>query len=130
MLNLIRDINPTQAYINEYVHLDNGMVVNRYSLCMSTLVDYEVWEPLTHYPTAPYSSHSTQTTIDGKQYGSLTTRALPPELDALPGWTPGFWPEERIAAVHAWQAENEREAEAIIKATFPQDFVEQEEVAA
>ena len=116
-MNLERNINPTQAHINDYVTLDNGMIANRYGICCTSIIAYEVWEP-----SQCGGAHSTITTIDGKWYGSITTRPLPPEIDALPGWRAGFWPEERIAAAEAFYAKNEQEAEKIIKATFSQDF--------
>jgi hypothetical protein len=120
MLDLIRNINPKQEHINEYVHLPNGMVVHRYGILCTSYVDYQVWEPT----SLRGSHHSTLTTIEGKWYGTITSRPLPPELEAMPGWKPGFWPVARIAAVQDWRAKNEAEAEEIIRSTFPQDFCE------
>jgi hypothetical protein len=50
------------------------------------------------------------------------TADLPPELDALPGYRPGFWPVERIQKVGAWREARLREAERLIKQAYPEDF--------
>ncbi len=40
--------------------------------------------------------------------GEIGTDPLPREIAALPGWSAGFWPDERIAAVEAFFAERKR----------------------
>lgn len=120
-MDLTRNINPTQQHISEFVSLESGMIAHRFSIACTSRIAYEVYEP-----SQCGGAHSSITTIDGKWYGTLTTRPLPPEIDALPGYRPGFWPEERIAAVDAFHAELEQQAEAIIRQTFPQDFAGEE----
>ena len=112
MLNLDRNINPTQQPISEYKDMGNHTVAHRYGICTTSIVAYDIWEP-----SALMGKHSTITTIDGKWYGSLPTRYLPQEIDALPAGS-----DERIAAVDAVHAELERQAETLVKAAFPQDF--------
>ena len=119
-MNLLRTINPTYQDISEYIPLSDGKIAHRYNILCTNAVAYEVWEP--SEGIGP-NSHSTITTIEGKWYGSMTTRPLPPEIETLPGWMPGYWPAERIAAVDAYHKALEQEAEAIIKATWPQDFI-------
>ena len=118
-MNLTRTINPTRQHISEYVHLDNGMVAHRYGILCTSTIAYEVWEP-----SQCGGLHTTITTIDGKWYGSLTSRPLPPEIEAMPGWKPGYWPTDRIVAVDAYLDDLEQQAEAIIKSVFPADFQE------
>lgn len=109
---LSRNINPTHRDISDYVTLPDGKIVHRFAILTTSLVHYDVWEP-----SKMMGAHSTITVINGSWYGSVTSRPLPAELDAL---TPGS--EGRIKAVTAWQDANYALAEALIKATFPQDF--------
>jgi hypothetical protein len=119
MLNLTRTINPTHDYTNEWVEVEPGIYAHRFSIIGTSSIDYDVYEPgqlgQTH---SSYFHHELWGWL-----GKLNARRLPAELEGLPGWKPGYWPEERIAKVKAWQAELDAQAEAFIKQTFPQDFI-------
>lgn len=120
MLDLMRSVNPTKADCDEWVELPDGKVAHRYNILTTTYVCYAVYEP-----SSLMGNHSTITSTEKHGWlGDITTRRLPPELDALPGWRPGYWPEDRIAQVTAWQREQDAEAEAIIRAIWPKDFEE------
>ncbi len=70
---------------------------------------YEAWEP-----SGPFGGHSTITTLRGeKWYGSIASRRLPPELEALPARS-----EERFTRVRAWRLAQETIARAFIRAAF------------
>jgi len=120
-MNLTRNINPTHSDISEWVRLPDGKIAHRFDIIGTPIVAYEVYEP--------YQGHSTMTTYEGQWLGSFTTRPLPPEIEALPGYKHGCWPVERITAVKAYHAALEQESEAIIRVTFPQDFTEKKEQA-
>ena len=118
---LEQDINPQQKYINEWVDLQNGMIVHRYNLCLSSLVGYEVYEPTEIRLSYPFCKHSTITHHD--DYGWLglsTTRNLPDSFAALPAGS-----DERIAAVEHHYAELAEEAARLIRSAFPDDFGDQ-----
>lgn len=111
---LERNVNPTQEYISDYLDLDGGIVIHRYSLIGTSLVAYEVLER-----SSVLGAHSTITFHQNRWYGSLTTRKLPQYIDVLP-----LGSNVRIAAVQAYHEELERQAEAIVRAAFPADFTE------
>lgn len=112
MLSLYRDVNPSREHVHDCVTLPDGKIVQKYSIIGTTLVDYTVWEP-----SRMMGAHSTITTFDGKWYGSITTRPLPAEIEALPVGS-----EERSISCNAFFCDNEEEAKAIVRSTFPQDF--------
>jgi hypothetical protein len=125
MLNLLQNSNPNQKDIDEWRPLGNGLVANKYAILCTPFVDYQLWVQTEdgHMP-AP-GAYSTITHTDEYGWmGAYTSVALPPELEALPGWRPGYWPEARIQAVQAWRVVLEMEAERLIKSAFPEDFPE------
>lgn len=119
MLNLTRNINPTQTHINDWVDMGNGMIAHRYGILSTSLVDYDLYvQTETGLMPAP-GEYSTITHDDEYGWmGSYTTKGLPPELDALPAYS-----EERSKAVRAYFKELEQVAEIYIRSAFPQDFL-------
>lgn len=112
------------AYVNEWVSLGSGQWVHKYAILGTTVVCYEAYEPYAHGFDADghyYRSHSTITSRDdvaeGGWLGDVTTRDLPPEIEALPGGS-----DERVRAVRAWYDANRAVARQMILAAFPQDF--------
>lgn len=71
---------------------------------------FEAWEPGDVMDT-----HSTVTSIDGRWFGHVPSRALPTEIEQMPIATP-----ERIAAVQEFQARNKAEAVEAILAAHPE----------
>lgn len=99
------------TYLNEYKPLANGMVVNRYSIAGTSLIEIEVWEPSQPSSAGRFYGHSTITHIEERLYGRVGSSDLPADLDALP------YGKERIERVKAWQeAEYQRAYEAIAQA--------------
>ena len=108
----------TGAYVNEWVQVGDKWV-NKYAIIGTTITDYAVWEPYCHGYDANgkwFSTHSTITHHDGVALGDITTRDLPPEVEAIP------YSDERVRRVRAWYAANKEEAAAIAREVFPQDF--------
>lgn len=72
--------------------------VHSYRIIGTDLVIYEAWEP-----TYPGGGHTTVSfghfLDDERQYGLVTSRGLPPEVEKLPGGSP-----ERVGAVLLYQA--------------------------
>ncbi len=106
------------AYVSDWVDMGNGMLVHRYSICGTDVLDYSVWEPRHHgMVDGKYTStHSTITHHDDMALGDVCTRDLPPVMDALPAG------DARIRAVVAWYDANKAMAHAIILAAYPADF--------
>lgn len=114
MLNIARNINPTQEAINIYHDLGNGMYAHKYGMLTTSFVCYKVYEP-----SSLFGNHSSITRHPEHGYlGDITTRRLPAELDALPVYS-----DERYQAVKAYHKSLEEQAEAYILQAFPQDFV-------
>lgn len=87
--------------------------VSRYTICTTTTVIYEAAED-----AQPFDSHSYYPSLgrlDGRWYGTVTSRRLPDELEAMKGGSP-----ERIAAVREFQNARQEEAYAAILAAFPE----------
>ena len=72
---------------------------------IGTYRSYSAWEP-----GKISGTHSTITHLEDGWYGRIGTRWLPAELEALPGGS-----DERIAKVHAWQADQYTEAYIAIR---------------
>jgi hypothetical protein len=105
-------------HVSEWVPLEGGRWVHKYSILGTSFVDYVVWEPCRNeYRDGGAHTHNTITFHDGEALGDVCTRDLPAELEAL---RPSS--DERIRAVSAWYRANEDEARAIVLAAFPADF--------
>ena len=98
-------------YVDDTVRLDNGLIVQRYSILTTPIVMHVVYEPATNYPNR---THSTITWIDGQPFGSYCSAELPAEIEALP--TPS---QERLDATVAWWQTRSAEAAATIAQAFP-----------
>lgn len=110
------------APINQFRVTPTGAVVRRFGLIATDLVCYHAYRPWTgSYMTAPYS---TTTMLDEDEIqvlglqtparlGLITSRRLPPELDALAPMT-----DARIDAVRAYQDALVREAYAEVHSVF------------
>lgn len=71
---------------------------------------FEAWEP-----GDPMNTHFTVTTIDGKWFGHVPSRALPTEVEQMPLGSP-----ERVKAVQLFQAHNKAEAVEAIFTAHPE----------
>lgn len=94
------------------------LYVHAYRIIGTPHVIFECYER-----TRAYSTHSSFLTIDGKHMGRVGTRALPPEIDALPGpYTPGVSDQgaARLAAVKRFQRDQYEECYRAILETFPE----------
>lgn len=93
------------------VVLESGKIVERFQVLTTGIVVYKVWEQ-TEFPYG----HSTITRLDGigGWLGQVTSRRVPADIDSLPAMT-----DERISAVRAWMAENEKESVDAIFEAFP-----------
>ncbi len=114
MIDLTRNINPTQSYINDWVDLGGGLVAHRYGILTTSYVAYAV------YRQTELSAHQYSSITHTDEYGwlgDITTKRLTPELDALPAWS-----KERSDAVGAYLDGLKHRAEALIRQAFPQDF--------
>ena len=74
-------------YVDDTVRLDNGLIVQRYSILTTPIVMHVVYEPATNYPNR---THSTITWIDGQPFGSYCSAELPAEIEALAGRNGGL----------------------------------------
>lgn len=116
MLNIERNINPSQQHVSEYIEMPGGLIAHRYSICATSAIGYEVYERA----ASPSGSHSTfARTKEHGWLGDITTRRLPSKLDALPTWS-----DERSQAVKAWYRDLEQTADQCIRSAFPQDFAD------
>ena len=87
-----------------------SVVVHRYSVAGTRgLVVYAAYEASSYF-----GPHSSLFTIDGQTCGTLPSRRLPTEIDALPVG------QERFDAVDAFRHANEAEAYAAIVLAFPE----------
>lgn len=85
----------------------NGMIVQRFDIPRSDIMEFDVWEP--------YAGHSTTQTIEGKRLGKVGTRDVPAEIDSLPAHS-----DERFNAVTNHYKDQEAEATAAVIAVFPE----------
>lgn len=100
---------------------DSEITVNRFNTLTTRRYVYQVWEPTGSLSKRWNNAvlHSTLTHSGGKHgnavLGSVASRALPPETEALP-----YGSKERIAAVDSWHAALYEEAYAAILETYPE----------
>lgn len=107
------------AYVNEWRAVaDSDKLVHKASIIGTSIVVYEVWEPYVNgrIDGRYFSTHSTITYQDGVALGDMTTRDIPPEMDALPSG------DERVRAVRAWYDANKAEARAVVLSVYGADF--------
>src|SRR5487761_1765428 len=112
-MRLTTTLNPEQQPINEFVEVGT-IICQRYAILTTPCIDYVAWERIDNilYACSTITHHDTYGWL-----GDLTTRALTPELDALPAYS-----RERSEAVRAYFAGLQAQAEAAIVQAFPQDF--------
>lgn len=88
--------------------------VHSYKIIGTKIRVYAAWEP-----TSPGGGHTTVSfglfPDDERQYGTVTSRGLPPEITALPGGSP-----ERINAVLLYQTKLNAIAFNAITAVHPE----------
>ena len=101
-------MSSTTPNVHEIKRVGNK-VIEKYSIFTTDFVVYCVWEP-----SAIMWRHSTITTINGKWYGRIGSRPLPPEMDKIPVGP------ERLAAVRKWQEDQYQEAYNLIIGAFPE----------
>ncbi len=88
-----------------------AVVVTKHSIAgCESLVVYAAYEPSSYF-----GPHSTLYTIDGQVHGSIPSRRLPEEIEALKPGSP-----ERLVACDANRRANEAEAYAAIVAAYPE----------
>ena len=117
MTAIERYSNPTQADVDAYVELPDGLIAHRYGILGTALVVYRVYQRTDGMPR----NHSTITSTPGYGWmGDIQSERLPAELEALKPYS-----QERSTAVLAWFKELEAKAERIIRAAFPEDFAEE-----
>ena len=97
--------------LSSFIKEIGDKVVERYPILTTALLAYIALEP---EPAGVMGSHSSITYIEGKPYGRIGTRRLPPELERLPPGT------ERVTQVREWQETQYNEAYDLIIKAFPE----------
>lgn len=104
---------------HQYVELDDGLIAERYTIIGTVFVRYELWarddqsiphrfQTITHEPQF------------GGWLGAVTSERLPREIDALP------YGAHRVQMVTAHLESVRLQCEERIRATFPDDFTEEQ----
>jgi hypothetical protein len=113
MTTLMKDINPNQDDVSEYVEMPGRRIAHRYGILTTSFIAYAVYEP-----SSLFGAHSTIAHHDTYGWlGDMTTKQLSPELESLQPYS-----KERSDAVGEYLDALKEEAEAIIKSAFPGDF--------
>lgn len=89
-------------------------VVRGYSIACTDDVVFEVYEELHHDRVTGYSHSTSFTSEEFGRLGTVLSRRLPPEIDALP------YGEARTAACNARRAKLEATCDEIIRTAFPE----------
>jgi hypothetical protein len=100
----------TAPYISETKVVGDVRVHKASIAGTRNLIVYAAYEPSSYF-----GPHSSLMTLDGQTCGSLPSRRLTPELDALPAMT-----EVRFRAVDAYHQKNCEEAYQAIVAAYPE----------
>ena len=99
----------TAPHINEHKAVGDKMI-DKYSIIGTNVIVYQAWEP-----SGVFGAHSTITTIDGKWYGRIGTRWLPPYLENMLAGS-----LERIQTVSKWLKDQYEEAYKLILQVYPE----------
>lgn len=99
----------TAPHINEHKAVGDK-IIDKYSIIGTNIIVYNAWEP-----SGVFGRHSTITTIDGKWYGRIGTRWLPPYLENMLAGS-----LERIQTVSKWLKDQYEEAYTLILQAYPE----------